>query len=231
MEIFTTLIVISLIGICSSYNCSLTDKDGNTLCRLEATGDVWLESSARKNFYDFLIVGKHAGYPLKRSLLAFEDIPSTCYKIKHATMHVHYWYGHKPSFYSESSAPWVPRPIEARQVLKSWSETQATRDVRLTSTPWDSQYLNLNNVDARSNADDTQTITNNTLSSYISWDITTTATNWLNGQPNYGIVLSAANEDVLGRDIRFYSRERTRDLVPYVDVLCSGISFYKTLAS
>ena len=168
---------------------------------------------------------RKVGHFCAPSLLSYVDERDFC---QHALLlHI----AHKPSFYSESSAPWVPRPIEARQVLKSWSETQATRDVRLTSTPWDSQYLNLNNVDARSNADDTQTITNNTLSSYISWDITTTATNWLNGQPNYGIVLSAANEDVLGRDIRFYSRERTRDLVPYVDVLCSGISFYKTLAS
>ena len=84
-----------------------------------------------------------------------------------ATMHVYYWYGHKPSLYSELQAPWIPRPIEARQVLKSWNETQATRDTRLTGTPWTPYYMNLSNVDARSNADDTQTIDERTARGYI----------------------------------------------------------------
>ena len=137
-------------------------------------------------------------------------------------MHVHYWYAHKASFYSESQVPWIPRPIEARQVLKSWRENEATRNVRLVNTPWSAPYLNTNNNDARSGIDDTQTISRTTTRGYISWNITTTATNWLAGQPNHGILLSATNEDVYGREIRFYSSERSFGLRPFLEVLCGS---------
>lgn len=189
--------------------------------RLEAIADVFLEGNGNMNHYDFLIVGLHPGHPLKRSLLKFEDIPSICQKLMTATMYVYYWYGHKASFQTESQAPWIPRFIEARQVLKSWSETQATRNVRLINTPWSSPYLNLNSVDARSYADDAQTISRDTPSQYIPWNITPTARNWIAGQPNNGILLSTTNEHLSGRDIRFYSRRRPTNLVPYVDVLCT----------
>ena len=137
-------------------------------------------------------------------------------------MYVYYWYAHKASWQSEAVAPWTPRPIEACQILKNWKADEATRDVRLTDTEWSAPYLNLNNIDARLNADDTQTISRDTASDYISWNIVTTAKNWLSGQPNYGILLSAANEAAVGRDIRFYSRKRSVDQEAYVEVLCAS---------
>ncbi len=97
-------------------------------------------------------------------------------------------YAHKASYSSETQVPWIPRPIEARQVLKSWMETRATRDVRFINAPWSRAYLDLNNVDARLNADDTQTFSRNTTAGYIPWNITTTARNWLASQPNNGIL-------------------------------------------
>ena len=135
-------------------------------------------------------------------------------------IYVHYWYAHKASYSSESEVPWIPRPIEARQILKSWRENEATRSKRLTNTQWNVPYMNLNDIDARSDIDDTKTISRNTLRGFISWNITKTAANWLAGQPNNGIVLSAQNENVPGRDIRFYSRERAFNLQPYSEVLC-----------
>lgn len=153
--------------------------------------------------YDFLVVGMHPGYPLKRSLLKFEDLPSTCREVISAEMHVHYWYGHKPSF---MQVPWTPRPIQARQVLRGWNESEATARNRLYSTRWNQPYLSFGN-DAKSSPDDFRTISNSTSSSYISWDITPTAKNWLMGAANHGILLSASNEDQVGRDIRFYGRK------------------------
>ena len=216
--VLIALLAASFVTASICFSCS--PENGGTRCRLTATGDVWLENEYNKNSYDFLIAGLHPGYPLKRSLLKFEDIPSSCEEVVTATMHVHYWYAHKASFYSESQVPWIPRPIEARQVLKSWSEAQATRNVRLISTPWSAPYLDVNNVDASSSILDTQTISRNTTAHYISWNITLSAQNWRGGQPNNGILLSAANEDVFGREIRFYSRERPQDEVPYLEIFC-----------
>ena len=139
-----------------------------------------------------------------------------------ATMNIHYWYAHKASFFTEAQAPWIPRPIEARQVLRNWTETEANRAVRYAGAPWNMPYLDLNNVDARLNFDDTKTISKSTHRGYIQWNITLTAKNWLKGQPNYGILLSAANEKVNGRDIRFYSREQSNNLTPYLEVVCTN---------
>ena len=197
-----------------------TGTSGSILRALNATGDVFLEDSFNKNYHNFLIVGLHPGYNLKRSLLRFEDIPPSCQFIASARMHVHYWYAHKASFMTEEQVPWIPRPIQARQVLRSWIENQATRDSRYIGAPWNEQYLDLNNIDANACVDDTQTISRSTSSGYIVWDITTTAQNWLAGQPNHGILLMASNEDENGREIRFHSRESSPDQAPYLEVTC-----------
>ena len=222
MKSLTGLLILWHVKIIFSYSCSTGDT-GDTLCRLSATEDVFVYDSSNQNNFNFLIVGLHPGFPLKRTLLKFEDIPSTCQVLHRATMYVHYWYAHKASYLSESEVPWIPRPIQARQVLRSWRDTQATRDVRLVNTPWSRPYLNLNDADARMNVDDTQTISRSNTAGYISWNITTSARNWLAGQPNNGILLSAANDDVFGREIRFYSRERsTANLVPYLEIHCTS---------
>ena len=139
-----------------------------------------------------------------------------------AKMYIYYWYAHKPSFLTEAQAPFIPRPIQARQVLKSWKETQVTRNIRFPSAPWSQPYLGLNNTDARWDVDDTQTVTSNTSSGYIAWNITTTARNWLAGQPNNGILLSVSNENQLGRDIRFFSREHHLNRGPYLEITCTS---------
>lgn len=215
MTLLAVVFILSFVQVSFSCSCSPV-----TLCRLDATEDVIVYSSTQ-NHFNFLIVGLHPYYPLKRSLLKFEDIPSTCSKVVRATMHVHYWYAHKASFLSETVVPWIPRPLEAHQVLKSWEEAQVTWDVRFSGAPWSEPYLGLDNTDASSVIADTQVISRSTRSDYISWDITAVAENWLAGQPNYGILLLASNEDVPGREIRFYSRERSPNLAPYLEVLCS----------
>ena len=193
-----------------------------TFHRLKATGDVWLEWELNNNGNDFLLVGLHPGYPLKRSLLKFEDIPSSCEEVVTATMHVYYQSAYKASFCSESQVPWIPRPIEARQVLKNWSEHEATPTLRFTGMPWGAPYLDVNNVDASSHILDIQTISRDTNSSYISWNVTISARNWRAGQPNNGILLLAANEDVFGRVIRFPSHEYGWPGVPYLELICKS---------
>jgi hypothetical protein len=54
-------------------------------------------------------------------------------------------------------------------------------------------------------------------SGYVEFDITEAAGNWKAGEPNYGVVLSAVNEDVCGRDTRFYSH-RHSEYQPFMAV-------------
>ncbi len=214
------LIVFLLSAVHTSYCYSCSPSGSTTLCRLDATQDVWLEG-ANKNSYDFLIAGIHPGYPLKRSLLKFEDIPSNCQEIVSASMHVYFWYAHKPSFMTEAQVPWIPRPVQARQVLKSWSETEATPNVRSRNTPWSVRYLGLDNTDSSSHVDDTYTISRGHPAGYTSWNVTHMAGNWLSGQPNRGVLLMVSNEDQLGREIRFYSREHSLNRAPYLEIVCA----------
>ncbi len=214
----TVVLVLSFTEETHAFTCS--PQEGNKiLCRLEATGDVWLEATSNKKNYDFLIVGKHPGYPLKRTLIKFEDIPQKCKKIKSATMNVYYWYAHKASWMTNAQVPFISRPIEVRQVLKSWKESEATSSRRFNGASWSQPYLGLDGTDAKSFIDDTQTVSKATSRGFITWDITTTASNWIAGEQNYGVVMSVSNEDTIGRDIRFYSRERSSNK-PYLSVLC-----------
>ena len=196
------MLALALAFVQSSSAATCTSSTSGTTCYLKSIGDVFLERNRNQNRHDFLIVGIHPHYPLKRTLLKFEDIPSSCHAIETANAYVYYWYAHKASWQTEEQAPFIPRPIQARQVLKSWTETRATRDVRFSYAPWSKAYLGLDNTDAKSHVDDTQTVSRTSSAGYIAWNVTTTAKNWMAGQPNHGILLSVSNEDQLGRDIR-----------------------------
>ncbi|CAI8028441.1 hypothetical protein GBAR_LOCUS16220 [Geodia barretti] len=90
---------------------------GNTY-NLQVTQDVWLERGSRNyNNHQYLIVGTHPHYPLKRSLLQFEDLPSTCIHVHWAKMYVHFAYAHKASFMSVTQVPYISRPLQVHQVL------------------------------------------------------------------------------------------------------------------
>ena len=224
---YAAVLIFALSDIAYSYNC--TRSGSNTVCRLEAIEDVFLEDSGNKNYHTILIVGYHPGYPIKRSLLTFEEIPSAqCAEVQRAEMYVYYWYGHKASFQTEQEAPYIPRPLEVRQVLKNWSETEATRFNRLRNIPWSTPYLGLDGTDASSNAEDVQIVNSTISSGYIVWEITNIARNWLRGEANNGVILSASNENEDGRDIRFYSRERESN-PPYMTVECKRESNYTTV--
>ena len=55
----------------------------------------------------------------------------------------------------------------------------------------------------------------------MEFDITTAVRNWQYGDPNYGVLVLATNEDALGRDTRFYSKtNRDSTKHPFLNVLC-----------
>lgn len=52
--------------------------DDITKCRLEVVQDVSLESgSTNYNYLDYLMIAQHPDWPLKRSLIQFEDLSNT----------------------------------------------------------------------------------------------------------------------------------------------------------
>ena len=217
LQLLTIALVIT-IGV--SQSISSTNLGNGLLHRLEAKQDVWLESSSRKYNYNFLIVGSHLGYPKKRSLIQFEDLPQ-CTHVKWAKMYLYFWYAHKASFQTVQQAPYIPRTLQVHQVKQEWSETVATSGKRLPNTPWSKPYLALDGTDAAPYPqDDGTTLFTARPGGYMEFDVTQAARNWKAGEPNYGLLIWATNENEFGRDARFYSRERNENK-PFLNVLCT----------
>ena len=216
--------ILSLGAVLVGLTCAQTDYGNGLLYRKYATADVFLERQTTNfNFYDFLIVSKHPNYSKKRSLVQFSisNIPSTC-NVTFAKMYLKFWYAHKASFDSIQEAPYLSRQLQVHQVKKEWSETQATRDYRLSGTPWSAPYLAVNGTDASSYALDCVIMHTGRPADYVEFDVTVAVKNWLAGEPNYGLLVWDFTEDVDGRDLRFYSHEQSdTSKRPFLNVLCA----------
>ena len=195
-----------------------------TLHRLEVVEDVTLEQGSRNfNYLKYLIVGLHPGYPKKRSLLKFEDVPSTCGVVNYAKMYLYYQYSHKASFQTDTEAPFITRTIQAHRVLKSWKETQATSTKRYSGAYWNTQWLGLDNTDAKSSSTGQITIRPSQSKGFVSIDVTSAVREWNVGNQNYGLLIWATNENIAGRDTRFASKsESDSSKHPYIEVNCCG---------
>ena len=90
-----------------------------TTVSLQATKDVLLESGySNFNYLNFLILAKHPGYPRKRSLIQFQDIPSHCINIISAKMYIWHWYSHKASGLTNEQAPYLSHTFNVHQIKK-----------------------------------------------------------------------------------------------------------------
>ena len=188
---------------------------------LNATKDVFLDGDYSRSNYDFLILAKHPGFPKKRSLLQFQDIPSDCTNIISAKMYLWYWYSHKASWQSNEEVPHLNHTFKVHQIKKEWSETQATSTYRKSGIAWSQPYLGLDGTDAYPNSLDSVFFPNPPTNRWIEFDITEAAQNWKAGQPNYGVVIWSTKENENGRDVRFYSRKRSTNK-PYLELQCGS---------
>ena len=87
---------------------------------LPTVKDTTLESYSRLGSYGFLLVGRHAGYPKKRFVIQFQDIPQSCGTVLNATMVLTYSHSHQVR-----PPPFVPpgtRVLCAYQILRYWDE-------------------------------------------------------------------------------------------------------------
>ena len=179
---------------------------GITVYKLKVVEDVTLErGSTNFNYLQYLIVGFLPGYPKKRSLLRFEDVPTECKSVNHAMMYIYYVYSHKASFYTVDQAPFITRTIQAHRVLKSWKESQATSTRRDSYNNWHTPWLGLNNTDATCYLTGRSTVYANRASGFVEIEVTSAVKDWKSGSPNYGVVIWATNENKAGRGTRFAS--------------------------
>ena len=157
------IVFIQLLAASQKVEAVTTsDLGSGTVYTLQVVKDVTLERGTTNfNYLQYLIVGLHPGFPRKRSLLQFEDLPSNCTEMHWATMYLYYVYSHKASFYTVQQAPFISRNIQVHEVLKEWEESQATKTFWKTGVPWSQQYLDLNGGDARKEVLDSVTIYTN----------------------------------------------------------------------
>ena len=191
---------------------------------LKPTADVSLAANTNQNHLNYLSIGKKPRFPVKRTLLKFEDIPESCMFVEKAELFIFYYEANKERWQNPLRVPFNPRTIEVRQVMKEWQEVVTTAITRLGTDEWRKTYLEYNDTDARKDADDSHTIYPLEPTGYIKFDITTTARKWCNGEENFGIILSAKNERGRGREIRAYSREKVSEsgeqVRPYLTIKC-----------
>ena len=174
--------------------------------RLNVVEDVWLERSATNyNNYPYLLVSKHTQFPKKRSLVRFEDVPSSCSVVNHAMMYLYYVYSHRASWHTAAQTPFITRTIQAHRVLKSWEESEATTVKRDRNNQWSRPYLGLDDTDANDCPTGEVTIYAGRPAGFVEINVTSAVKDWKAGKPNYGLLLWATNEDVDGRDTRFAS--------------------------
>ena len=199
MKLVVSLVVSILLSAGETFGQSAS-------YHLKVVEDVTLERGTTNfNYLPYLITSLHPGYPKKRSLLRFENVPSGCKSVNYATMYIYYVYSHKASFYSESQVPFITRTIQAHRVLKSWKETQATSTKRNSYSNWQTPWLGLNNIDATSYPTGQTTIYPGQPRGFVEIDVTSAVKAWKSGSPNYGVVIWATNENIAGRDTRFAS--------------------------
>ena len=213
------LIIIALLNIGTCFSGYV---GAGTTYILKTVQDVWIENPHSNNYgRPWLIVSKATGFPKKRSLIQFEDMPSSCQTVNHAMMYLYYDSSGKARWHNNDQAPFITRTIQAHRVLQSWEQTQATTTKRTSTALWNKPYLGLDNVDALSCLTGHTTIYAIRPQSFVEIEVTSTAKDWKAGYPNYGVVIWATNEDQQGRDTRFASSsDSDPSKHPYIVLNC-----------
>ena len=202
------------------------DTGAGKVLKLSVTQDVTLERGSQNfNSLKYLIVSKHPGYPNKRSLVQFENLPSSCpsSNVISAKMYLYYEYSHKASFSSIKSVPFILRHLRLYLVKKPWLESQTTSTMRKRGIPWSSPWLALDGTDAEATSQQglgAVTIFPHRPKGFVEFDVTNAVKAWSRGVPNNGLVIRATNEFIPGRDTRFASNANTASKHAFVLVRC-----------
>ena len=206
-----------------------TDQGFGNLHILSAVKDTFVERAGKnwdKASFGHLIVGHLIHYPVKRTLIQFEDLPSSCPvdKIVWARFFMHFVYAHRASFRSVRSQPWIDYTIHVHRIKRGWYEHSTTPENRCNTCEnrsWYKLRLELGR-DAVPEPECIKTvIRSGQPGGRIGFDITGAMKEWASGQKNNGVLVKVDREDLSGRGLRFYDRHhKDVNMRPYAQVLC-----------
>ena len=215
MAVLAMLAVLALALVATVQGVTVENIDAGVNYRLNVTQSVTLEGYINREGGP-LLVGYYAGWPKKRSLVQFEDLPSTCDKVKSALMYLKYTNTYLPS-------SGIARTVCAHQVKKEWNETATTATVQFPGLPWNADYLALDNVDAKSYPTDCVAMHPLRPYGWVEFDVTAAVELWRCGQANHGLLVLATNEDTHGSHLSFESDDNSDATQrPFVHVLCEA---------
>ena len=103
----------------------------------------------------------------------------------------------------------------------NWVDWSQEYRAGLNWVDWSQEFLDLTGNDAGPDVIDITTIYTKRPPGFVAFDVTDAVKNWRGGNPNYGVLLRATNENTEGRDIRFYSnRHSDKTKHAFINVLC-----------
>ncbi|MGH7495427.1 MAG: DNRLRE domain-containing protein [bacterium] len=187
---------------------------------ITSSDDVRLQDTNNYGSGATLAVGKPAGFTKRRTIIKFNitGVPTNA-TVLNAQFKL--WY------YSNNGTPANNRWVQAHQLLVNWDELQATRDNRLTATPWAAQYGALDGTDANAAYESTLLFSQNEpVLQWKTWDLSALMQKWVKvsgsgSAPNYGVMLWATDEDTDGHTMQFNSSEAASNQ-PYLEIIWSN---------
>jgi len=218
--------ILTWTALCCAAQLGVWDTGDGMSYKLNAVQDVWLEGSRNNDNHEFLIVGKHAMWDKKRTLVQFETITKNecpIDRLRWAKMYIWYEYSHRWSAQTVYDAPFTSRPLQVHRVKQEWKASEATRFQRMIGVNWGTPWLGIDDVDAEITPQENQPtrIFTRRPKSYVEFDVTLAVKSWIMGEPNYGLVIYALDENTDARDIRFLSSDsREQSKYPILTVMC-----------
>ena len=230
--VWSAIIFVVILSFSKAYQTF--DFGDGIIHKLNVVQDVTLERTTNMNYLQFLLLARLTYYPLKRSLVQFENLRSTCppSKIRYAKMYLYFLLAHRAGFRPIKLQPYFKHTFELYRVLMPWKEQEATIQYRQRGLKWNSKLLNIGK-DTESEPQcgncfsDGRNCRPTTLypprpAGFMEFDVTKAMRSWSNGAPNYGLLMKVVNEVENGRDIRFYSKSHSNSRRhPFIYVTCN----------
>ena len=212
--VWSTIMFAAISSFSEAYQTF--DFGNGIIHKLSIVQDVTLERTTNMDYLDYLLVARLTYYPLKRSLVQFESLRSTCplNEIQYAKMYLYFAYAHRASFRSMKEQPYLKHTFQVYRVLKPWKEQEATIEYRQSGLKWNSTLLNIGNdteSEPQCGSNEESNCSPTTLypprpAGFMEFDVTKAMRSWRNGSQNYGLLVKVINEAANGRGIRFYSK-------------------------
>jgi len=210
--------------------CKLARDEGyGNTHTLATVQDTFVERFGRawdRPSFGTLIVGHVGGFDVKRILIQFENLPSSCpvNKIVWARFFMHFVTSPRVSGRPVAQQPWIDYTFNVHRIKRFWDEATTTPRYRCRSCSnrnWYQPRLELGR-DAVPEPECKKTVIRSSepRGRLIEFDITGAMKAWASGESNYGVLVKVVREHINARDLRFWDRHQDEKLRPFAQVLC-----------